>query len=143
MKHFLNINAEAGYLTKIKYCDYLKNRGGSRERVGCHCLKILLPRSTPMPPDDTRGRSTEMKIFQSNKFERSLKKLPRHTIEKAIERIFLFEQNPFDRRLDTHKLHGKLKNLWSFSVIDRIRVLFEFDKSDVILLDIGDHDLYR
>ncbi|OHA02023.1 MAG: hypothetical protein A3C11_00005 [Candidatus Sungbacteria bacterium RIFCSPHIGHO2_02_FULL_49_12] len=84
-----------------------------------------------------------MKIFQSNKFERSLKKLPRHTIEKAIERIFLFEQNPFDRRLDTHKLHGKLKNLWSFSVIDRIRVLFEFDKSDVILLDIGDHDLYR
>ena len=84
-----------------------------------------------------------MKIFQSKKFERSLKKLPRNIIERTIGRVFLFEQNPFDPRLDTHKLHGKLKHLWSFSVADRIRILFEFDKSDAILLDVGDHDLYR
>jgi len=55
----------------------------------------------------------------------------------------MFRNNPFDTRLKTHKLHGKLKDLWSFSIDERYRVLFEFDGDDVIFLDVGDHDMYK
>ncbi len=55
----------------------------------------------------------------------------------------MFRKNKFDPRLETHKLHGKLKDLWSFSVGNKYRIVFEFDNSDVIFLDIGDHDLYK
>lgn len=60
---------------------------------------------------------------------------------EAKERIF--RKNPFDQRLKTHKLHGKIKNLWSFSINAKYRVVFEFDNSDVILLDVGDHKIYQ
>lgn len=84
-----------------------------------------------------------MKIFNSPKFERSFRKLVTALAEKVTERILLFEKNSFDPRLETHKLHGKLKDKWSFSIDKRCRVLFEFDNSDVVLLDVDDHDLYK
>lgn len=84
-----------------------------------------------------------MKTTTSSKFERSLKKLDILLVEKVVERTLLFKKDPSDPRLKTHKLHGKLKNQWSFSVDNMYRVLFEFDGSDVIFLDIGDHDLYK
>lgn len=65
---------------------------------------------------------------------------------RARERIMMFERDSFDSRLDTHRLHGKLKNQWSFSVDVRNRILFEFldkKKGDVVFLDIGDHSIYR
>ncbi|NOY35500.1 MAG: type II toxin-antitoxin system mRNA interferase toxin, RelE/StbE family [bacterium] len=84
-----------------------------------------------------------MKIVHSPKFERAIKKLTASLVEKVIERTLLFEKDAFDPRLDTHKLHGKLKNQWSFSVDRKYRILFEFDGSDVVFLDVDDHDLYR
>ena len=61
---------------------------------------------------------------------------------KAEERMQLFRNNPFDSRLDTHKLHGRLKDQRSFSIDDKNRILFEFEGDDVIFLDIGDHSIY-
>jgi mRNA-degrading endonuclease YafQ of YafQ-DinJ toxin-antitoxin module len=84
-----------------------------------------------------------MKIIYSAKFERSFKKLPVFLVEKVIERTILFKKNRFDLCLDTHKLHGKLKNQWSFSIDKKYRILFEFDNSDVIFLDVGDHEIYK
>lgn len=84
-----------------------------------------------------------MDILYSSRFERSFKKLPKNLIEKTIKQIKLFEKNQSDSRLDVHKLHGKLKNQWSFSVNRKNRILFEYDGEDIILLDIGDHNLYR
>lgn len=84
-----------------------------------------------------------MKIIYSPKFERSFKKLSIFLVEKVIERTLIFNKDPFDSRLDTHKLHGKLKNQWSFSIDKKYRILFEFDNSDVIFIDIDDHDLYK
>jgi addiction module RelE/StbE family toxin len=53
----------------------------------------------------------------------------------------LFSKNPFDRRLRTHKLTGKLEGLWSFSVAYDWRVIFRFlSKDEVLLIDIGGHD---
>lgn len=84
-----------------------------------------------------------MKTTTSSKFERSLKKLSGSLVEKVVERALLFKKDPFDSRLKTHKLHGKLKDKWSFSVDTTCRVLFEFDGAEIIFLDIGDHDLYK
>jgi mRNA-degrading endonuclease YafQ of YafQ-DinJ toxin-antitoxin module len=40
------------------------------------------------------------------------------------ERLELFKNNPFDPKLRTHKLSGKLKDLWSFSIEYDLRVIF-------------------
>ena len=45
----------------------------------------------------------------------------------------LFSRNPFDARLRTHKLTGKLEGLWAFSVDYDWRVIFKFLKEDEIL----------
>jgi mRNA-degrading endonuclease YafQ of YafQ-DinJ toxin-antitoxin module len=48
---------------------------------------------------------------------------------------------PFDSSLTTHKLSGKLKNCWSFSVDYDARVLFYFTEDDkAVFVDFGSHD---
>lgn len=84
-----------------------------------------------------------MVIKYYSRFERHYKRLPLEIREVAETKEAVFRNNPFDKRLDTHKLHGRLKNHWSFSVIRQYRILFIFEKSDVIFLDIGDHDIYQ
>ena len=50
-------------------------------------------------------------------------------------------RNPFDARLRTHKLTGKLEGLWAFSVDYGCRVIFNFLKEgEVLLIDVGGHD---
>ncbi len=46
--------------------------------------------------------------------------------------------------LKTHKLSGRLKDLWSFSLSGDIRVIFDkIVKEIIILVDIGSHsELY-
>ncbi|MEK7066220.1 MAG: type II toxin-antitoxin system mRNA interferase toxin, RelE/StbE family [Patescibacteria group bacterium] len=61
----------------------------------------------------------------------------------AEEREGIFRLDVFDARLNTHKLHGKLKNQWSFDVDNSNRIIFEFDDEDIIFLAIGDHSIYR
>jgi addiction module RelE/StbE family toxin len=53
----------------------------------------------------------------------------------------LFSKTPFDRRLRTHKLSGKLEGLWAFSVTYDCRVIFRFLNGDeILLIDIGGHN---
>lgn len=87
-----------------------------------------------------------MTIYLYPRYRRSYRDLEPRLQTLADQRIFLFRQNPFDPRLDTHPLHGKLKKQWSFSVDNRNRILFEFldkKKQAVVFLDIGDHSIYR
>jgi len=52
-----------------------------------------------------------------------------------------FSRHPFDYRLRTHKLTGKLEGLWAFSVAYDCRVIFNFiKKNEVLLVDIGSHE---
>jgi len=83
-----------------------------------------------------------MKIYYHPQFRSSYQKLSLHIKDKAETKERIFRKDPFDHRLKTHKLHGKLKRLWSFSVDDKYRVVFEFSASNVIFLDIGDHKIY-
>jgi mRNA-degrading endonuclease YafQ of YafQ-DinJ toxin-antitoxin module len=87
-----------------------------------------------------------MTIYIYARYRSSYKKLDLQIQKNTDERIKLFRKDPFDPRLDTHRLHGKLKKQWSFSIDQRYRVLFEFldkKRSEVVFLDIGTHAIYR
>ena len=84
-----------------------------------------------------------MKIYYHPRFKNSYQKLSSAIKNKAEVKERIFRKNQFDQRLKTHKLHGKIKNLWSFSINAEYCVVFEFDNSDVIFLDIGNHKIYQ
>ena len=85
-----------------------------------------------------------LEIRIGGKFERQYKKLPEQIRESAKEKEYIFRNNPFDPRLDIHKLHGKDKNAWAFSITRSYRIKFIFlTESIVLLLEIGTHDIYK
>jgi addiction module RelE/StbE family toxin len=85
-----------------------------------------------------------IKITWDQGFKRIYKKKVKNDDElknKFWNAMKLFSENPFDPRLRTHKLTGKLEGLWAFSIDYDCRVIFQFiDKNDVLLIDIGGHD---
>jgi len=84
-----------------------------------------------------------MQILYLPKFVRQYKKLPIEVKALAIEKEKIFRQNPFDHRLNTHKLHGELKSFWAFSINQRYRIIFDFfNKNTIRFYSIGDHNIY-
>ena len=86
-----------------------------------------------------------MEVSFSDSFKKVFKKRVKSTeIETEFwVRLELFVNDPFDARLKTHKLSGKLKDLWSFSIEYNLRVVFYFTKDKpkkAIFVDIGTHD---
>jgi len=77
-------------------------------------------------------------------FIRAFKKCTRHNPNLKSEirdKIEIFKINPFDSRLKTHKLSGKLQDLYSFSLDYDYRIIFSFfEKEKVIFENIGKHD---
>ena len=58
-------------------------------------------------------------------------------------RLEHFMENPFSDNLKTHKLSGKLKGAWSFSIAYDLRIVFYFTKDkpkQAVFVDIGKHD---
>ena len=85
-----------------------------------------------------------MRIYYSSKFEGEYKKLPEGIKRLAEEREKMFRKTPFDPQLNTHKLHGRFKEYWAFSIDDKYRVIFEFAKKDIIWFhSVGDHSIYQ
>ena len=86
-----------------------------------------------------------MEVAFSTSFRKSFKKRIESTNFEPLfwERLQLFIENPFDINLKTHKLSGKLRGAWSFSISYDLRVVFNFTKGSpkrAILIDIGNHD---
>jgi addiction module RelE/StbE family toxin len=85
-----------------------------------------------------------MQIFYSPQFARDYKSLEETIKNRAEKREVIFRKNPFDSRLKTHKLSGKLSEFWSFSIDQRLRIIFEFkDEKKIIFHAIGDHSIYK
>jgi mRNA-degrading endonuclease YafQ of YafQ-DinJ toxin-antitoxin module len=82
-------------------------------------------------------------IYYHPQFRKSFLNLSTDIQRIAKNKIILFKGNPFDLSLKTHKLHGKLRSHWSFTVKNQYRIIFVFEGVDVILLDIGVHDIYN
>lgn len=84
-----------------------------------------------------------MNIYYSSHFLRQIKRLGKKYRDIVFEREKIFRSDCFDPRLRTHKLHGRLRGYWSFSLTHSHRVLFEFiDKHTVGFIDVGDHSVY-
>ena len=85
-----------------------------------------------------------MKIIYSRQFRKEYDKLPTLLKEGVEKKETIFRNNPFDRRLKTHKLSGQFEGFWSFSVDYRHRIIFELkSESSVIFHIIGDHSIYK
>ncbi|PIQ94958.1 MAG: type II toxin-antitoxin system mRNA interferase toxin, RelE/StbE family [Nitrospirae bacterium CG_4_10_14_0_8_um_filter_41_23] len=85
-----------------------------------------------------------IKITWDHGFKRIYKKKIKNNEElkkRFWDAIELFSKEPFNFRLRTHKLTGKLEGLWAFSVSYDCRIIFKFlDKNEFLLIDIGGHD---
>ncbi len=85
-----------------------------------------------------------MRIIYSPKFAREYKKLPQKVKGAAEEIEAVFRDDPFNPVLGTHKLHGRFKDFWSFSIGFKFRIVFEFgEKGTVYFHSIGNHDVYQ
>jgi mRNA-degrading endonuclease YafQ of YafQ-DinJ toxin-antitoxin module len=85
-----------------------------------------------------------VEVSFSSAFKRAFKKRIKGNADLELrfwQKLEKFTLDPFDPSLKTHKLSGKLKELWSFSVGYDERVLFYFTEDEkVALVDIGSHD---
>lgn len=85
-----------------------------------------------------------MEVLYTPHFKRDAKRLPKSLRPVIEERLGLFRQDPFAASLNTHKLDGKLRDYWAFSIDYRHRVIFTFeDKDAAVLHAIGDHSVYN
>ncbi|HSX40347.1 MAG TPA: type II toxin-antitoxin system mRNA interferase toxin, RelE/StbE family [Candidatus Saccharimonadales bacterium] len=84
-----------------------------------------------------------MRIYYSSKFAKEYKKLPKSVKIAAEKREKLFRKSPRHPSLKTHKLTGKLKSFWAFSIDYHYRIIFEFrDKDEVWFHSVGTHAIY-
>ena len=84
-----------------------------------------------------------MEVSFSSSFKRAFKKRIKNSPaleEKFWQKLEQFTIEPFDPSLKTHKLSGKLKELWSFTIDYDVRVVFYFSEEKAVFIDIGSHD---
>ncbi len=86
-----------------------------------------------------------LKIAYTPAFIRQVKALSDVLFDEVEEKIELLKDEKNHKALKVHKLKGRLKGRYSFSVNYQIRIVFKYnprDKQEAILLAIGDHDVY-
>ncbi len=79
-------------------------------------------------------------------FVRQINKLEKDLVDEVLYKIDILKNSEAEdlTSLRIHKLHGKLKDKWSFSVNYKIRIVFEYEsKNEIVLLAIGDHEVYN
>jgi mRNA-degrading endonuclease YafQ of YafQ-DinJ toxin-antitoxin module len=85
-----------------------------------------------------------VQISFSSSFKRAFKKRIKDNVEleaRFWQKLEQFTDQPFNPSLKTHRLSGKHKDLWSFSVDYDSRVLFYFTEDrKAVFVDIGNHD---
>ena len=85
-----------------------------------------------------------MNIYFSDLFLKSYRKLPKSVQIKLEKREPIFRKNPFDPRLKTHPLVGKLKGFYPFSIDYHYRIIFNFESENEIWFhNVGPHQIYR
>jgi mRNA-degrading endonuclease YafQ of YafQ-DinJ toxin-antitoxin module len=85
-----------------------------------------------------------MDISYTPTFIKQLASLEKDLQSEAIEKIELFLDTKNHLQLKTHKLKGRLKGKYSFSVNYKTRIVFSFlSRNEVVLLAVGDHDVYK
>ena len=85
-----------------------------------------------------------MDISLSPQFRKQFRKLEKLLQEEILEKIELFKDNKSNKQLKVHKLKGRLKGRYSFSVNYQFRIVFMYiSKQEVVLLAVGYHEVYK
>lgn len=85
-------------------------------------------------------------IQRTRKFEKSFAKLNTKTQKIFIKKLRIFIDDEYTPSLRTHRLKGKLKDHYAFSVTDDIRAIYEkrLQRAEEVLIfkfvDIGGHN---
>lgn len=84
------------------------------------------------------------KILYSDKFFSIFKKLPKKIKKSSHIKVEIFKTNPLHPSLRLHELHGKFSGLWSISINNNYRLIFErLPNGDIVFISIGKHDIYK
>ncbi len=85
-----------------------------------------------------------IEILYTPTFIKSYSKLEKYIQEETKEKIELFKNATNHKSLTVHKLKGKLKGRYSFSINYNHRIVFKYgdNKNEVFFLNIGDHKIY-
>jgi mRNA-degrading endonuclease YafQ of YafQ-DinJ toxin-antitoxin module len=83
----------------------------------------------------------------------TFKRAYKRTLRKHAERVGAIDEtltvlatDPFDPRLETHKLKGRLTGAWACSAGYDLRIVFDFvgspgqKEKDILLISVGTHD---
>ena len=82
-------------------------------------------------------------IIYTKTFLKQLKKLDKNFVEEIIKKIELFKNPENHKRLEVHKLHGRLSDKYAFSINRKDRIFFVYGlKNEAILLTVDDHNFY-
>lgn len=85
-----------------------------------------------------------LSVSVTPQFKRMFRKLESSLQTEALEKITLFTDPQNHKQLKVHKLKGRLRGRYSFSVNYKIRIVFTYElKESVFLIAIGDHDVYN
>jgi len=86
-----------------------------------------------------------MEVSFSPSFLGSLRIFSKPLQDEVLEKIDLFSDVKNHQALRVHKLKGRLRGCFSFSVNYHIRIVFEFigKPRRAYLLSVGDHDVYN
>lgn len=85
-----------------------------------------------------------MKIYYSSKFAKEYKKLPSIIKNLAQKKEIIFRKDPYEAQLKTHRLGGRLKEYWAFSINYQYRIIFEFRDDNIIWFhSVGTHAIYE
>ena len=85
-----------------------------------------------------------MEIYLTSYFKKEFKRLPKQVRQKTEEKEKIFRNNPFSLILNTHKLHGKYKEYWAFTVVGQYRIMLAFSGGGFVdFINIGPHDIYK
>ncbi len=80
-------------------------------------------------------------------FRRALRKLLPPQKKAARRAFIIFKTNPFDPRLEAHKIHHLSKKykrtIYAVKIEADLRAVFYIERNLVVSLDIGTHDIYK
>ena len=83
-------------------------------------------------------------VRYTSKFAKVLRKMPLFVQGAFVAREQFVRENIFYPLLGTHKLGGKYKMFWAFTVVGQYRVMFAFLRDDaVVFVNIGTHAIYK
>jgi addiction module RelE/StbE family toxin len=83
-------------------------------------------------------------IHYSKKFIKEIRKLSKEILDLAIKKEEIFRINPLHPSLRLHELHGKFKGIWSISLTNNYRIIFErMPNGDILFISVGKHDIYK